>query len=446
MPANRAERPTGSARAARAARSAGSTSSANSVRPAGSDPPAGPVRPVGSPGEEPRLAVSGPVRSRLHRTLALVLPVPVVGLVLLLASGHLTLPLDRVVTIEAKMASKRDFFEDPGVRRILMEHGFRVHITNMGSRDIATQDVAGYDVVFPSGQPAADLITRERAKAGHPVLTYRPFVSPIVLATYREYAETLRDAGIAEPQRGGASAPLYYTLDMDKFLQQTRQGKRWKDLGIKKHGVDNGNKILAQTSDVCDSNSGGTYLGLVSFVWHGNDAPNSGKEADKYARDIKDLLIEQGLPGSERAETYLSVDGKSIAPISVIYEHQYLAHQIRYEATHGKPDDGRVLLYPSTRFVTEPQLVALSDDGERLGELVLEEPELQHKAMELGFRVRDATSDSTSAQLAAFLADRGIQVPVTSADDTKAVLPRLPLLERMIQAVGECPPSQKGAQ
>ncbi len=344
------------------------------------------------------------------------------------------------------MASKRDFFEDPGVRRILMEHGFRVHITNMGSRDIATQDVAGYDVVFPSGQPAADLITRERAKAGHPVLTYRPFVSPIVLATYREYAETLRDAGIAEPQRGGASAPLYYTLDMDKFLQQTRQGKRWKDLGIKKHGVDNGNKILAQTSDVCDSNSGGTYLGLVSFVWHGNDAPNSGKEADKYARDIKDLLIEQGLPGSERAETYLSVDGKSIAPISVIYEHQYLAHQIRYEATHGKPDDGRVLLYPSTRFVTEPQLVALSDDGERLGELVLEEPELQHKAMELGFRVRDATSDSTSAQLAAFLADRGIQVPVTSADDTKAVLPRLPLLERMIQAVGECPPSQKGAQ
>lgn len=278
MPANRAERPL------RRARPAGPAS------PARSDPPAGPaVRPVGSPAEEPRLAVGGPVRSRLRRTLALVLPVPVIGLVLLLASGHLTLPLDRIVTIEAKMASKRDFFEDPEVRRILMKHGFRVHITRMGSRDIATQDVAGYDVVFPSGQPAADLITRERARAGHPVLTYRPFVSPIVLATYREYAETLKDAGIAEPQPGGtpggssgdtssgtpggSSDPLYYTLDMGKFLEQTKKGKRWDDLGIQNHGVHNGNKILAQTSDVCDSNSGGTYLGLVSFVWHGNEAP-----------------------------------------------------------------------------------------------------------------------------------------------------------------------------
>lgn len=56
--------------------------------------------------EEPRLVVNRPERSRLRRTLALTLPVPVVGLVLLLASGHLLMPLDRVVTIEAKMASR----------------------------------------------------------------------------------------------------------------------------------------------------------------------------------------------------------------------------------------------------------------------------------------------------------------------------------------------------
>jgi hypothetical protein len=285
------------------------------------------------------------------------------------------------------------------------------------------------------------------------VLTYRPFVSPIVLATYREYARTLEDERIAHPQSGGATGgggdatdPLYYRLDMEKFLRQTHEGKRWNDLHLDRHGALNGNKVLAQTSDVCESNSGGTYLGLVSFVWHRNNAPRNAEEADTYADAIKNLLNEQGLPGSERAETYLSVDGKSIAPISVIYEHQFLAHQIRYQARHGKPDRGRVLLYPSTRFVTEPQLVALTDDGERLGELVTKDPELQQKAMELGFRVRDATSDSTSDQLAAFLTGRGIQVPVTSGNDTKAVLPRLPLLERMIQTVGECPPARKDAR
>ena len=395
--------------------------------------------------EEPRLVVNRPERSRLRRTLALTLPVPVVGLVLLLASGHLLMPLDRVVTIEAKMASKRDFFEDPEVRRILMEHGFRVHITNMGSRDIANQDVQGYDVVFPSGQPAADLITKRRAEAGNPVLTYRPFVSPIVLGTYRAYAETLKDAGVAKAQRNGSvgGKPLYYTLTMAKFLKLTEDSKRWDKVGITKHRVRNGNKILAQTSNICQANSGGTYLGLVAFVQHGNDAPNGMDEAVELAQEIKPLLVEQGLPASEMAETYLSPNGKSISPIAVFYEHQYLAHQIRYQKAKGRPDTDRVLLYPDTRFVTEPQLVALTKDGERLGELVTKNSELQARAVELGFRPRDATADEMSDQLAEYLTDRHIQAPVTSADDTKAVLPSLSVLERMIQIVGDCPEPRK---
>ncbi|MFH9676366.1 hypothetical protein ACH4L5_29360 [Streptomyces sp. NPDC017405] len=47
---------------------------------------------------------------------------------------------------------------------------------------------------LPSGQPAAGLITGERAAEGHPATTHRPCVSPIVLGTYREYAETLQEA------------------------------------------------------------------------------------------------------------------------------------------------------------------------------------------------------------------------------------------------------------
>ncbi|WP_225877222.1 hypothetical protein [Streptomyces resistomycificus] len=388
------------------------------------------------------MTVTRPTRGRLRRALAVALPLPVVGLVLLMASGHLLLPLQKVVTIEAKMASKRDFFEDPEVERLLLKHGFRVRITRMGSREIANQDIKGYDVVFPSGQPAADLITRERAAADRPVTTYRPFVSPIVLATYREYAEALRGNGVARLQRGSGGQSLYYTLDMEKFLALTRGGKTWDGIGIARYGVDNGNKVLAQSSDICESNSGGTYLGLVAFVEHENDAPDTLPEAERLARDIKPLLVEQGLPSAEKAETYLSADGKGISPIAVIYEHQFLAHQIAYEAEHGTPDSERVLLYPSTRIDTEPQLVALTRDGDRLGELITSDLELQHRAMELGFRVRDTRSDATSVQLKEFLGERDIPAPVTSADDTKAVLPRLPLLERMIQIVGDCPPAE----
>jgi hypothetical protein len=389
------------------------------------------------------LVVTRPPRRRLRRALALALPVPVIGLVLLVAGGNLLLPLRQVVTIEAKMASKRDFFQDPEVERLLMKHGFRVHITSMGSREIANQDFEGYDVVFPSGQPAADLISRERAAANRPVLLYRPFVSPIVLATYRNYAEVLVDHGVAKPQQGLGGRPMYYTLEMTPFVKLTREGKRWNDIGIARHGVRNSNKILAQTSDICESNSAGTYLGLVAFVENENDAPNDEREAAAVAQKIKPLLVEQGLPGSERAETYLSPDGPSIAPISVIYEHQFLAHQIRHQAEKGSTDAERVLLYPSTRFVTEPQLVALTGDGARLGELVSEDPELQHRAMELGFRARNTNAgtsgDTAGDELVDFLTERHIPVPTTSYNDTRAVLPQLPLLEQMIKTVGDCP-------
>ncbi|MEW2612341.1 hypothetical protein AB0937_19500 [Streptomyces sp. NPDC047880] len=370
---------------------------------------------------EPRLTVTRPPRRRLRRALASALPVPVIGLALLVASGNLLLPLRQVVTIEAKMASKRDFFQDPVVERLLMKHGFRVHITNMGSREIAKQDYEGYDVVFPSGQPAADLISRERARADRPVLLYRPFVSPIVLATYHDYAEVLTAEGVAERQPGPGGRPMYYTLDMRKFLDLSRgkrkgvqrdpgDGYRWDEID-RDDRVRNGNKILAQTSDICEANSAGTYLGLVAFVEHGNDAPDSEAEAEQLARRIKPLLVEQGLPSSERAETYLSPDGQSIAPVTVIYEHQFLAHQIGQEAATGATDDERVLLYPSTRFVTEPQLVALTGEGARLGELVSEDPELQRRAMELGFRARSATGGATGDELARFLTERHIRCP-----------------------------------
>lgn len=390
---------------------------------------------------EPRLSVTRPTRVRpRRRVLAFALPVPILGLILLLATGNLLLPLRQVVTIEAKMASKRDFFQDPEVERLLMKHGFRVHITSMGSREIANQDFEGYDVVFPSGQPAADLISRERAEANRPVLLYRPFVSPIVLATYRSYAEALVGARVAEAQPNPDGRPMYYTLDMTPFVDLTEEGKRWSDIDIEGHGVRNSNKILAQTSDICESNSAGTYLGLVAFVQNENDAPNDEAEAATVAKDIKPLLVEQGLPSSERAETYLSPDGQSIAPISVIYEHQFLAHQIRHQADKGATDDERVLLYPSTRFVTEPQLVALTGDGARLGELVNEDPELQHRAMELGFRARNSSSGGTTGdELTEFLTARHIPVPTTSSNDTRAVLPPLSLLEQMIKTVGDCP-------
>ncbi|MFJ9869319.1 hypothetical protein [Streptomyces sp. NPDC101165] len=403
---------------------------------------------------EPRLKVGAPTvlpsrRSRVRRLAprAVAAATALCALVVFVQE-HVTLPFTRIVTIEAKMASKADYFEDPEVQRLLVRHGFRVHITRMGSRGIAVQNYDSYDVVFPSGQPAADLITKRRATEGRPATTYRPFVSPIVLGTYREYAETLQEAGIATPLPGvpAGAKPLYYSLDMEKFLRTTADGRRWDSLGVERHGIHNGNKVLAQTSDICEANSAGTYLGLVSYVWNHDNIPQNATEATRFAERIRLLLNDQGMPSSEKNETYVSAEGKSISPIAVIYEHQFLAHQLAARADSGHVDSERVLLYPSAQTVTEPQLIALTPEGSRLGDLITTDPALQKRAMELGFRVRDAAgAASTSDALSRFLRARHIQAPVLSADDTKAVLPRLELLERMIEVVGDCAPIAQSA-
>src|SRR5262249_11986689 len=142
------------------------------------------------------------------------------GLGALLPTGNLLLPFESTVTLEGKTGSKGDYFLDHEVQRLLMGHHLRVHTTQTGSRDVALHDIDSYDFAFPSGQPSADLIINDRNSAQPAKFTkvFRPFTSPIVLATYREYAETLRANGIAVAQQDDPEGPLYYRLDLKAFL------------------------------------------------------------------------------------------------------------------------------------------------------------------------------------------------------------------------------------
>ncbi|WP_223838022.1 hypothetical protein [Streptomyces venezuelae] len=365
------------------------------------------------------------------------------GLTTLAVSGNLLLPFERVTVLKGKMASKRDFFEDEEVRRILMRHGIQVHITTSGSREVALRDLDTFDFVFPSGQPAGDLITGMRGTSDQYAKVHRPFVSPIVLATYREYAETLRDAGIATPlPSGGENRPLYYSLDMGKFLGVIDGAKRWNDLGIQRHGIANANRIVAQSPDVCGSNSAGTYLALVSFTRRGNgpDVPSTDEDASSRALSVKHLM-EQGLPAADVFRTYVSPEGKGIAPVVVAYEHQYLTHQVRHRAESGRLDEERVLLYPSSQFVTQPQFIALNDKGERLRQLMADDPDLRRRATELGFRILNPAGEVAGDHLSKFLTERNVPVPALEGDNTRSPMPRIRYLERMISIIGDCPPA-----
>ncbi|WP_249124090.1 hypothetical protein [Saccharopolyspora erythraea] len=358
-----------------------------------------------------------------------------VGLVVLVLTPALVRsaqPAPAVTVVRGKMGSKVDFFRDTQVQELLRRKNFEVIVDNSGSREVATHDVARYDFVFPSGQPAAEMIMNTNVGAQ----AYVPFVSPIVLATYRPYAEALHELGIATPMNPDGNSPLYYRIDVSRFVELTELRRRWNDIGIREHGIQNNNLVLAHTSDVCLSNSGGTYQGLIAYAKNGGTVASSEAEVAALAESMKPLYRAQGAPTPDRVPFYLSPEGKRIAPIVVIYEHQYLAHQLRRPV--GQPDEDRVLLYPADHFETQPAFIALNDNGRKLAQLLRTDPELRTRAVELGFRVLDAEQDTASPQLTRLLNDRGLEAPSSGNDHTRAYLPTLDLFEMLITRIGGC--------
>ncbi|RAY17281.1 hypothetical protein DPM19_01300 [Actinomadura craniellae] len=348
------------------------------------------------------------------------------------------------------MASKQDFFNDREVQRLLLEHNLRVEVTARGSGEVAyevlTQKTEHYDFAFPSGQPAADLIRSERRRRGLHTQTTRLFTSPIVLASYREYAETLVGNGAASRHSGGPGGALYYTLDTAKFVELGKQGRTWNDIGIGDHpnpdgtSITNGNRVLAHNSGVCRSNSGATYLALVAFVENGDEPVQSEAEVDRVARDVQPLITALGMPESGLWQFYVTPEGKSRGPIVVVYEHQFFAYQQEHRRRTGRTDTERVLLYPKQEFQTDPEYISLRPGaGERLGRLLLTDPALRRRMMELGFRVIDDTDATGTARLFQLLVSRGVPKPDGRTDYTRAELPEPNLLQRLVDTVGRCP-------
>jgi hypothetical protein len=157
-----------------------------------------------------------------------------------------------------------------------MTYHIRVHVTQTGSRDVAIHDIDQYDFVFPSvnRRPTSSSTSAPtRCRRATPRSTGR---SP-ARSSWRPTASTRHpaDNGIAIPQAGDGEGPLYYRLDLRAFLALVGDPtKTWNSIGIGKHGVSNGNGVLAHSPNICSSNSSGTYMGLVAFVQNGNQVPH----------------------------------------------------------------------------------------------------------------------------------------------------------------------------
>ncbi|MBM7790741.1 hypothetical protein [Tenggerimyces flavus] len=273
-------------------------------------------------------------------------------------------------------SEKSAFFKDQRVRDVFAKHGLSVEIDTAGSRQIATSvDLEKYDFAFPSSAPAAEKIQRERKTTQ----SFAPFYSPMVIASFQPIVDLLAKQGVAVKAADGT-----WTFDMAKYLELAAKGTRWNQLpGNTTYPVRK--NILIRTTDPRNSNSAAMYLAIASNVVNDNAIVQSAAEEQKVLSQVSQLFLAQGYTAktSEQPfDDYLSL-GMGNTPLLFIYEAQFVDRVVRNDGTIT-PD--MVLMYPSPTVLSKHTVVPLNDNGAKVGELLVNDPELQSLAATFGFR------------------------------------------------------------
>jgi len=321
-----------------------------------------------------------------------------------------------IVEVKGMIGSEKEsFFNDPKVIDILAAKGFRVRFEKVGSREIATRDLKGYDFGFPSGTPASIALQKKTgARQMYPV-----FFTPMAVASWRLLLPVLEQEGIV---RKADSA--YYIIDMKRLLALSEKGVRWRDL--KGNNVfPTGKSILISSTDVRKSNSAAMYLALASYVINDNNVVDDIGKTDRIMPFITSLFLRQGLQESSSAGPFedYTMMGIGKAPLVMIYESQFL----EYQSKRSQPNPDMVLLYPQPTIYSKHILVPFTENGRRLGETLATDPGLQKLAAQYGYRT------SSPEYFTEFLKNSKLQAPATLVDVIDP--PSYEILERMIQSI-----------
>jgi hypothetical protein len=311
-------------------------------------------------------------------------------------------------------SEKLAMFQDPKFIAVLEKHAMRVKAEKVGSRDIASRDISGYDCGFPSGSPAA-IALQAKAKTKQ---SFPTFFTPMAIASWASLAPTLKAEGILR-ESGGAQV-----IDMKALLGLMNREARWSDLK-NNDAYPTGKSVLINSTNLRTSNSASMYLALASYVANGGNVVESMGRADQIAPELAALFLRQGLQEDSSAgpfEDYTTM-GIGKAPLVMVYESQFLEYQARRSA----PNPDMRLFYPQPTIYTKHILVPFNDKGARFGALLARDPELQQIAANYGYRASDP------ALFGAFLKAHKLSAPATLVDVVDP--PSYDILERMIQTI-----------
>ena len=323
-----------------------------------------------------------------------------------------------VVTVTGLIGSEKQIYlTDPRVLDVLRRNGIDLKVETVGSREMATRpDLKNYDFAFPAGVPGATKIMQVTGVKR----SVSPFFTPMTIASWKPIADILIANGIVKREN-----QYYYIVDMKRLLDAIASDKRWRDLP---HNTDYAiNKtILVSTTDVRKSNSGAMYLALASYIFNNDEIVDNQQQVDAVLPKVANLFLRQGYQEGSTAgpfEDYLAM-GMGKSPLVMIYEAQF----IEYQSTHtGNRNGDMILMYPQPTVFTKHIFIPFDDKGAKLGDLLANDPELQHLAVEHGLRT--ANLDDSRA----FWKKNNIHVPDTLINVIDP--PSFDILESMIKGI-----------
>ena len=293
-------------------------------------------------------------------------------------------------------AENGPFFDDARVKSAFAANGLALRVdTVMNDQDVTTADLSRYDFAFLTETATAVNI----ANARHITNTFAPFRSPMVVATFKEVAQRLTKAGIAQ-EHGG-----WWTLDTRRYLDLVRRHVRWDQLSGNVDSHDNG--LVFITSPGITTSEGAMYASLASSVANNSSVVGSQAQVDKIVNAVSPLFLAQG-PAQTSTALFNRYTQIGRAPLMVwTNEARFVAHAAAHKGTLH-PDG--VLMYPTPGVVADYTLLPFTSTGNEVGRLLTTDPTLQRLAVEDGFRTKEP------AALAGFARQNGVEVPMTLPD------------------------------
>lgn len=243
-----------------------------------------------------------------------------------------------------------------------------------GSYEMVQGPIEGLDYLFPASQSAASLYDSLGRESIDDEIVFN---TPIVLYSRKPVVDALINENVVTVRND-----VHY-VDMVALTQMMADGTKWADIGLPQLN----NRVTVFTTDPNASNSGNMFLGLLANALNNNQTVTTAN-VGSLKEDIQSIFRPMGMMETSSNDIFQKflTQGLGGYPIIAGYESQLLGFSKQQKDVYQRVRDDIYILYPEPTVWSSHVYIALTDNGKR-GIDALMDKEVQEIAwQEHGYR------------------------------------------------------------